>query len=163
MDDASSHAEVGRFMRSREGKERMERFEELLVGRTIIGVDFVHCSTGVNLVLDFGGEDDLDLEDTVRDFAVETLRSEYAKVLEREYYRDFPERHTNPDPSRLRCPSCGQSEAFAVETWQCLTFYADGTVTEGDEGHQWDTDSPCRCGSCQHEGTARDFLAQPGG
>jgi hypothetical protein len=58
---------------------------------------------------------------------------------------------------RLRCPDCGSREAFTVETWQSLTVYRDGTVTEGDEGQQWDGASPCRCEACDHEGVVADF------
>jgi hypothetical protein len=58
---------------------------------------------------------------------------------------------------RLRCPVCGSREAFAVELWQTVLVYADGIVSEGDEGQQWDGASPCRCDACDHEGVVADF------
>jgi len=61
-------------------------------------------------------------------------------------------------PGARVCPECGASEGFCIEAWQRLTFYPDGTVTEGDEGQQWDPDSACCCESCLHEGVVGDFL-----
>lgn len=62
--------------------------------------------------------------------------------------------------SRLRCPACGGRDSFTVELWQNRTLYPDGTLTEGDEGPQWDGASPCRCGACDHMGSVADFTGE---
>lgn len=170
MGDATDHADVGRFMRSKEGQRALDRFCARLEGKRIERVGLTHNGSGIGIELTLEGGGALDLAETLNAFAVESLRERYARVLDREYSVDFPERrpHTAvgggvvPDAEALCCPKCGQCEAFAVETWQWLTLYPDGTATEGDESQQWDADSPCRCESCQHEGTGREFLARPG-
>ncbi|MBI1320214.1 MAG: hypothetical protein GC168_14900 [Candidatus Hydrogenedens sp.] len=165
MGDASDHADVGRFLRTPEGKKVLDRFTESLVGKSIAGVEYTHYSTGIGIVLSFHDRDLLDLAEAIEAFSVETLRRRYQRLLDREYGIDFPQLNANPSAAenaspvaRFVCPECGASEAFCIETWQRLTYYPDGTVTEGDEGQQWDPDSSCCCESCLHEGVVGDFL-----
>ncbi|MBI1317331.1 MAG: hypothetical protein GC168_00090 [Candidatus Hydrogenedens sp.] len=171
MGDASDFADVGRFMRSKEGQRALDRFQQSLLNKVICDVTFCHLSTGVSITLHFADGGHLDITVAEQAFAVESLRDRYAMVLEREYHVDFPERKPGgpaaPQPFantletlRLVCPVCGDREAFAIETHQCLTVYQDGTITGGDEGQQWDTDSPCRCDACDHEGVVQDFVAE---
>ncbi len=92
MGDASDHADVGRFMRTPEGQKVLDRFRDGLVGKTIADVEFTHNSTGIGIVLAFEDRDLLDLGEAIETFSVETLRRRYMRVLDREYFVDFPER-----------------------------------------------------------------------
>ena len=92
MGDGSDHADVNRFMRSKEGKHCLEQFRAGLLGKRIIEVELMHSSTGVTVLLIFDDGDMLDLLETINAFAVETLRERYKMVLDREYYVDFPGR-----------------------------------------------------------------------
>ena len=175
MGDASDYADVERFARTPEGKRALEQFRLGVLGKTISDVKFCHLSTGVSTTLHFADGGHLDLTVVEQAFSIQSLRDRYRWLLDREYYVDFPERDPNKPPKtvapapvsnfaasaieQLACPSCSQTGAFAIETWQSLTFHRDGTVTEGDEGQQWNDDSPCRCEGCDHEGVVRDFLA----
>lgn len=165
MGDASDHADVGRFMRTPEGKQVLERFTASLAGKTIAGVEFTHNSTGIGIVLTFEDRDLLDLGEAIEAFSVETLRRRYMRILDREYAVDFPQRSTVAPVeevaslvARFVCPECGVSEGFCIEALQRLTYGPDGTVTEGDAGQQWDPDSKCCCEACLHEGVVGDFL-----
>lgn len=161
MGDASDHADVGRFLRTPEGKQVLERFRQTLVGKTIADVTFQHQTAGVGIVLTFADLDLLDLEEAIKSFSIETLRRRYGRILDREYAVDFPGRATEEielSPVRLVCPECGWREGFCIEVRQHLTYYSDGTITEGDEGQQWDLDSPCYCEDCRHDGVVGDFL-----
>jgi len=152
-------------MRSPEGAKVLERFRQGLVGKRIADVQFQHNTAGVGIVLTFEDRDLLDLGEAVEAFSVDTLRRRYRYILDREYNVDFPHRRSASSSSsgdspvaRFVCPECGASEGFCIEAWQRLTYYHDGTVTEGDEGQQWDPDSACCCESCLHEGVVGDFL-----
>lgn len=92
MGDASDHADVGRFMRTSEGQQVLDRFRDSLVGKTIAGVEFTHNSTGIGIVLTLEDRDLLDLAGAIDAFSVETLRRRYLRILDREYYVDFPGR-----------------------------------------------------------------------
>lgn len=90
MGDASDRADIGRFLRSPEGRERLRALRQSLLGRRIEAVDFsneVHA-IGISIGLSDGAsftcqQVGLDLR---------TLREEHFEALEREYYKDFPER-----------------------------------------------------------------------
>ncbi|MBI1318344.1 MAG: hypothetical protein GC168_05250 [Candidatus Hydrogenedens sp.] len=79
-------------MRSPEGKKVLERFQQGLVGKRIADVQFQHNTAGVGIVLTFDDRDLLDLGEAAEAFSVETLRRRYMRILDREYYVDFPER-----------------------------------------------------------------------
>lgn len=92
MGDISDLADVGRFSRSREGARCLEAFRSSVVGKRIVGVDACNQADGLALTLLLEGGDFLDLTATVCAFSVDSLRDRYPRVLEREYYIDFPER-----------------------------------------------------------------------
>ena len=92
MGDASDHADVGRFMRTSEGQQVLDRFRAGLVGKRITDVQFQHNTAGVGIVLSFEDRDILDLDEAVNAFSVEMLRRRFMRILDREYYVDFPGR-----------------------------------------------------------------------
>jgi hypothetical protein len=92
MGDASDYADVTRFQRSPEGQLHLIQFREHLKGKQIISVEYNTLSTGVSITLVFEDGQTLNLDAAVSQFSVEALRKKFALVLEREYYKDFPER-----------------------------------------------------------------------
>ncbi len=92
MGDASDYAEIGRFMRCAEGQRALDQFQKSLLEKVICDVTFCHLSTGVSVTLHFADGGHLDLTIVEQAFAIESLRQRYGRVLEREYYVDFPER-----------------------------------------------------------------------
>lgn len=92
MGDASDYADVGRFKRTPEGQRALEQFREGVLGKMICDVTYCHLSTGVSVTLHFTDGGHLDLSIVEQAFAIESLRQRYGRVLEREYYVDFPER-----------------------------------------------------------------------
>lgn len=98
MGDLSDLADVERFIRCREGQRCLEKFKASVVGKRIVGVDFCNQTHGVDITLLLDGGDYLDLQATVNAFEVDSLRDRYGRVLEREYYVDFPDRK----PARRR-------------------------------------------------------------
>ena len=90
MGDLCDMNDVGRFIRSAQGKRHLESLRSQLVGRRITDVTFSNETFGImtTLHLDGGGTFRvLDLSLTV-----ETLRDEFPKAIEEEYYKDYPER-----------------------------------------------------------------------
>jgi hypothetical protein len=92
MGDASDYADVTRFLRSPEGQLHLIQFREQLSGRRIISVEYKQLSTGVSITLVLEEGETLNLDAIVEQFSVEALRKKFALVLQREYYKDFPER-----------------------------------------------------------------------
>jgi hypothetical protein len=92
MGDISDLADVARFTRSTEGKRVMDKFEKSVTGKKIVGVSFCELSTGVSVTLMLDGGDYLDVASIEQAFAIDSLRDRYRRVLDREYYADFPER-----------------------------------------------------------------------
>ena len=92
MGDASDLADVARFTRSPEGRRALDKFKTSVTGKRIVGANFCELSTGVSITLLLEDGDYLDLSIVEQAFSVESLRQRYARVLEREYYKDFPER-----------------------------------------------------------------------
>lgn len=90
MGDVCDMSDIDRFMRSPEGQARLEEIQRSLVGRTIIIVEFLNetHTIGIELTLD----NKCTFECHQPELDVDTLRDEFAKVLEREYYADYPER-----------------------------------------------------------------------
>ena len=90
MGDISNMYDIDRFLRSIEGQKRLEEIRQMLEGRTIVEVSFsneIH-TVATTLRLDNSTtfvvfEPSLELE---------VLREEFAEVIEREYYKDYPER-----------------------------------------------------------------------
>ena len=93
MGDICDMHDLDRLMRSPEGKNHLNGIRQMLEGRTIIKVTFsneVHA-VGVLLELDDGGtwmafEPDLE---------VDALRVQFEDAIEREYYKDYPERRSD--------------------------------------------------------------------
>lgn len=144
----------------------MDAFRDELLGESVQAVEFFHTTGGVAIMLSIGGADELDLAEVLETFSVESLRRDYARVLELERYKEgtangsIPKVPANADAARnLRCPKCKANESVTIEVSECLTVYRDGTVTEGDQGQLWNSDSFCRCDQCGHEGVASEFHA----
>ena len=62
-----------------------------------------------------------------------------------------------PTVKDLRCPVCGQEDAFVVEVSERLLMFADGVVLHGETGEEWDHTSHCRCHFCQHASEVMEF------
>ena len=92
MGCASDMADVIRWTRSPEGQRALEQFRQSQLGKVISDVSFCQLSTGVSVTLHFADGGHLDLTIAEQAFSVESLRQRYPRVLEREYYVDFPER-----------------------------------------------------------------------
>lgn len=92
MGDMSDFADVGRFTRSPEGRRALDKFAKSVTGKKIVGVRFCELSTGVSVTLLLDGGDHLDITIVEQAFSIESLRDRYRRVLDREYYVDFPER-----------------------------------------------------------------------
>jgi hypothetical protein len=56
----------------------------------------------------------------------------------------------------VRCPQCGYEDGFYISTLVELYVADDGPKDQGGD-HEWEAGSPCRCGSCGHQATVRDF------
>ena len=65
---------------------------------------------------------------------------------------------TNPNSNYLtgmECPRCGATEGFWIDcTIYCLVN-DDGVKEYGDTN--WSQDDECKCSTCQHFATVRDF------
>lgn len=92
MGDISDLADVQRFMRAREGEATLKKFRDGLIGKRIAEVEYEAHPSGVGVTLILEDGDYLDLMEVQNAYTVETLRERYKRVLEREYYVDFPER-----------------------------------------------------------------------
>ena len=55
----------------------------------------------------------------------------------------------------MACPECGGDSEIEVAATVWVRLCPDGTDASGD--HEWDDDSPCRCGACGHEARVADF------
>ncbi len=90
MGSACDMSDIDRFMRSSEGQVRLEKIRQSLVGRAIRQVIFSNetVRVGIHVELDDGNVADL----SQAELDVDVLRLEFSKVLEREYYVDYPER-----------------------------------------------------------------------
>jgi len=90
MGDISNMNDIDRFLRSRKGKAHLKKIVAMLKGRTITDVDFsneVHC-VSTTLHLD-DGESFVIFQPSLD---VDALRDEFAEAIEKEYYKDYPER-----------------------------------------------------------------------
>lgn len=90
MGDASDMADIDRFMRSEEGNKYLENIRAGLRGRMIVDVSFgneVHC-IATTLHLDDGNV----FEAQQSEHEVDALRENFREAIEREYFKDFPER-----------------------------------------------------------------------
>ena len=95
MGDICDMKDCERFLRSETGKAHLDEIVAMLKGRTITDVTFsneVHC-VATTLCLD----DNTTFVLFQPSLEVDALREEFAKAIEEEYYRDFPERKTKDD------------------------------------------------------------------
>jgi len=96
MGDLSNMNDLERFLRSPEGQAHLEEVRAMLKGRTITDVTF---SNEVNFI-----ETTLSLDDGETfvlfqpSLEVDALREEFADVIQREYYVDYPERKKEAEP-----------------------------------------------------------------
>lgn len=98
MGDASDHADVQRFLRSPEGRKHLDTLRARLVGRRIAAVEFLNDTHAVGILLHL--EDGTTFRPGHTSMDVDTLRREFEAVLQREYYRDFPERRPAADADK---------------------------------------------------------------
>jgi len=82
--------DVCRFLRSSEGQEHLEGIRQSLKDKTIVDVTFGNEIYGVVITLHLN--DGETVEVTQPELDVGVLREDFADVLEREYYKDYPER-----------------------------------------------------------------------
>ena len=90
MGDLSDMNDVCRFLRSTQGKKHLESIKSQLLGKRIKDVTFSNEVFGIMMTLhlhDGGTVSVLDLS-----LQVEVLRDEFPEVIEREYYKDYPDR-----------------------------------------------------------------------
>ncbi len=72
-------------------------------------------------------------------------------------FQAFLDSLPTPTVKDLRCPVCGQEDAFVIEVSERLLMFADGVVLHGETGEQWDETSHCRCYFCQHASEVMEF------
>ena len=90
MGDLCNQNNLDRLMRSPEGQAHLEEIRAMLKGRTIQDVSFsneTHC-IATTLHLD-DGESFVIYQPSLD---VDALRDEFAEVIQREYYTDYPDR-----------------------------------------------------------------------
>jgi len=90
MGDASDMSDIERFMRSPEGKAYLEQIRGELIGKRVAAVEFSNSIFAIDmeLILDDGTA----FEYHHRNLEVNAIRQNFADVLQREYYADYPER-----------------------------------------------------------------------
>lgn len=90
MGDASDMADIERLLRSEEGKAYLQDIRSGLKNRSVIDVSFeneTRCLT-TSLHLDDGNV----FEAIQPGHDVDALRENFGEVIEREFYKDYPER-----------------------------------------------------------------------
>ena len=96
MGDLCNLNDLERFLRSPEGQAHLEEIRAMLKGRTITDVSFTNEVQFIETTLHLDdGETFLILQPSLD---VDTLREEFAEVLRREYYVDYPERKKEAKP-----------------------------------------------------------------
>jgi len=96
MGDLCDLNDLERFLRSPEGQAHLKEIRTMLKGRTITDVSFsneVHCIE-TTLHLD-DGETFVIYQPSLE---VDALREEFAEVLQREYYIDYPKHENEAKP-----------------------------------------------------------------
>jgi hypothetical protein len=91
MGDLCNLNDLDRFLRSSEGQAHLEEIRAMLKGRTITDLSFTNEVQFIETTLHLDdGETFLIIQPSLD---VDTLREEFADVLRREYYVDYPERN----------------------------------------------------------------------
>lgn len=111
MGSASDMSDVGRWMRSPEGRREMGEVIVNLKGKIIKGVEFDNRTDAIYLTMVVG---DCEIEFLYK--GVDELREKYAEVLDREYGKDYPERkkpaQANERIDLSNGPEPGQESAY---------------------------------------------------
>lgn len=55
----------------------------------------------------------------------------------------------------MACPECGENSLFRIR-FEGTAQVSDDT-SEDDGDHDWNDESDCRCGFCEHAGRVKDF------
>jgi hypothetical protein len=90
MGDICNMSDIDRFMRSPEGQTHLEEIRAMLKGRTITDVSFSNEVQCVETTLHLDDGETFVIYQPSLD--VDALREEFADVIQREYYVDYPER-----------------------------------------------------------------------
>lgn len=90
MGDGNDANDVDRFMRSAEGQDYLSAVSQALEGRVIKEVIFTNETDGIAVTLHLDSGDEFQAVQQCLELGA--LRGGFADVLEREYYRDYPER-----------------------------------------------------------------------
>lgn len=88
MGDASEQADLERFVRSEEGKEYLDKHSQFLLNKKI--TDVVYELAGSNILFTLVFDDNSSYTHNFVDHY--QIQSEFEEVLEREYFKDYPER-----------------------------------------------------------------------
>lgn len=90
MGDISDNNDIERMIRSPEGAAHLEEIRLMLLGRTITEVSFSNEVSFIATTLHLDdGETFLLFQPSLE---VEAIRDQFEDALEREYYKDYPER-----------------------------------------------------------------------
>lgn len=90
MGDVSDMSDLKRFMRSKEGQAHLREIRHALIGRRVIAVEFAEGIQSIGLELNL--DDGTMFECQRPDLDVDALREDFVEVIDREYYKDYPER-----------------------------------------------------------------------
>ena len=90
MGDASDRADVGRFLRCAEGREFLASLAARLEGRRVASVEWTNEADHVGMVLHL--EDGGCFVAALTFLDVGAIRCRFEAALDREYYRDYPDR-----------------------------------------------------------------------
>lgn len=90
MGDGADMSDVGRFIRSKEGREILQKLADELVGRQIKALHHFNATHRVEVVATLDNGEVIALVDGTID--VDDLREDYADMLNREFLVDYPEK-----------------------------------------------------------------------
>lgn len=91
MGAISDMCDIDRFLRSPEGQEHLQAYRRQMRGRTVEEVHFTNQGYCVGVGIAFADSDEV-FECSLPELDVDALRADFEEVLEREYYKDYPER-----------------------------------------------------------------------
>ena len=91
MGDICDMNDLERFIRSPEGQAHLDEIRRMLLGRTITEVSFSNEVHVVATTLHLDDGDTFFI--TQPSLEVESIREQYAAVLEREFHIDYPKRN----------------------------------------------------------------------
>ena len=59
----------------------------------------------------------------------------------------------------VKCPKCGQEDAFKIEA-KIMVFVTDDYTEDQGGDYFWDESSPCHCTTCDFSGTLASFTTK---